>query len=175
MRLPNEKWNLLNTSLTNFLQAKKVSLRELQSFIGLLNFAYKVVAHGHDFCRRLINSTIGITKLYHRIKVTKHIKADLRIWQEFLKSYNGISVFFFKPWVHKNTNQLFTDSEGGQIGVFGISFRRKWAHGSLPIPWAEEGIIKDMTFLEPFPVVVALILRQSQFANSKLLFHIDNM
>lgn len=56
-----------------------------------------------------------------------------------------------------------------------IYFEGKWAHGFWPIPWAEQGFIRDMTFLEPFPVVVALILRQSQFANSKLLFHIDNM
>lgn len=47
-----------------------------------------------------------------------------------------------------------------------IYFEGKWAHGFWPIPWAEQGFIRDMTFLEPFPLVVALILRQRQFANS---------
>lgn len=88
-------------------------------------------------------------------------------------AYKDKDIFFF------GTGFLivlsFTDSEGGQIRVFGICFKGKWKHGSWPIPWAKQGLIRDMTFLEPFPVVVALILRQSQFANSKLLFHIDNM
>lgn len=39
MRFPSEKLNLLNSTLTNFLQAKNVSLREMQSLIGILNLA----------------------------------------------------------------------------------------------------------------------------------------
>ena len=35
--------------------------------------------------------------------------------------------------------------------------------------------MRDMTFLEYFPVVVALSLWKNKFAHSKLLFHIDNM
>lgn len=117
MRLPTEKLNLLNSTLANFLQAKKVSLRETQSLFGLLNFACKVVAPGRAFCRRLINSTIGLTKHYFRIRITKNIKADFRIWQEFLKSYNSISVISFQPWVHNNTIELLTDSAGDKMGA----------------------------------------------------------
>lgn len=146
----------------------------MQSLLGLINFACKVVAPGRAFCPRLINSTISITKHFYRIRITKtSMKADLRIWQEFLKSYNGISVISLQPWVH-NTIELFSDSEGGQNGGFGIYFKRKWTHGSWPTSWAKQSIIRDMT-LELFPMVVSLIVWQSQFTNSKLLFNIDSL
>lgn len=51
------------------------------------------------------------------------------------------------------------------------------AHASWSTSWSEHGITSNLTFFELFPVtvVVVLIIWQSQFANSKLLFHIDNM
>ncbi|XP_061194309.1 uncharacterized protein LOC133202483 [Saccostrea echinata] len=147
MKLSLEKLNQLHGIIQYFLKAKKASLREMQSLIGLLNFACKVVASGRAFCRRLINSTIGITKQHHRIR----------------------------PWIHNNAIQLFTDSSGGPYGGFGIYFRGKWAYGPWPNSCAEQGITRDMAFLELFPVVVAITLWQSHFANSMLVFHIDNM
>ncbi|XP_061196001.1 uncharacterized protein LOC133204278 [Saccostrea echinata] len=175
MKLPLEKLNQLHGEIQYFLKAKKVSLREMQSLIGLLNFACKVVAPGQAFCRRLINSTIGITKQQHRIRVTKNIKADLKVWESFLQSYNGISVISSQPWIHNNTIQLLTDSSGGPYGGIGIYFMGKWAYGPWPNSWAEQGITRDMNLLELFPVVVAITLWQSHFANSMLVFHIDNM
>ena len=44
---------------------QKVTLRELQSLIGLLNFACLVVVPGTAFLRRLINLTIGVKRPHH--------------------------------------------------------------------------------------------------------------
>ena len=68
------------------MHAKKVTLKQLQSLIGLLNFACNVVSPGRTFCRRLINATIGVDKSYFKIRVTKSIKADLNVWLQFLQS-----------------------------------------------------------------------------------------
>ena len=45
---------------------KKVTLKELQSLIGLLNFACAVVKTGRAFLRRLIDLTIGLRSPGHR-------------------------------------------------------------------------------------------------------------
>ncbi|KAJ8308242.1 hypothetical protein KUTeg_013116 [Tegillarca granosa] len=48
---------------------KKTNLKSMQSLIGSLNFACKVVSPGRTFCRRLINSTIGLSKPFHHIRI----------------------------------------------------------------------------------------------------------
>ncbi|CAG2191357.1 unnamed protein product [Mytilus edulis] len=66
MRLPGEKLTNLKQTLQLFLHSKKVTLRQLQSLIGLLNFACQVIAPGRAFCRRLIDATCNIRKPHHR-------------------------------------------------------------------------------------------------------------
>ncbi|VDI13485.1 Hypothetical predicted protein [Mytilus galloprovincialis] len=58
MRLPNEKLVKLSQKIRDTLDSSKITLKDMQSLLGLLNFACKVVAPGRTFCRRLINSTI---------------------------------------------------------------------------------------------------------------------
>lgn len=41
---------------------KKVTLRQLQSLLGKLNFACRAVVPGRAFCRWLIDATVGVKK-----------------------------------------------------------------------------------------------------------------
>ena len=82
-RLPNDKITKTKTFLSDFLRRKKVSLKETQSLIGLLNFACSVVVPGRAFLRRLIDLTKGVKLPHYRIRLTKSVKADLRLWQTF--------------------------------------------------------------------------------------------
>ena len=59
-RLPHEKVEKCLLAIHSLLGKKKVTLKELQSLIGLLNFACSVVTPGRVFLQRLINLTIGI-------------------------------------------------------------------------------------------------------------------
>lgn len=67
-RLPIEKQKKAIAKIQAMLLVKKTTLRELQSLIGLLNFACKVVVPGRAFLRRLIKLTIGIKSPNHRIR-----------------------------------------------------------------------------------------------------------
>ena len=78
MRLPTEKLANLKEKIEVVLQSKKVTLKDMQSLLGFLNFACKVVVPGRTFCRRLINSTIGVRKPFHKIRVNNQIRADLQ-------------------------------------------------------------------------------------------------
>ena len=80
VRLPQDKLEKLRTILSSFLHRKKVTLLELQSLIGLLNFACAVVSPGRAFLRRIIDLTKGIQKPYHKRRLTKSAKADLTAW-----------------------------------------------------------------------------------------------
>lgn len=45
----------------------KLTVKELQSLIGLLNFACNIVSPGRSFLRRLIDLTMGIKKQYYKL------------------------------------------------------------------------------------------------------------
>ena len=70
-----------------------MTLKETQSLIGLLNFACSVAVPGRAFLRRLIDLTKGVTLPHYRIRLTKSVQADLRLWQTFFDEFNGRSFF----------------------------------------------------------------------------------
>ena len=47
--------------------------------MGLLNFACSVIVPGQAFFRRFIDLTIGIKAPHHKIRISKEVKADLRV------------------------------------------------------------------------------------------------
>ena len=66
-----------------FLRLKKVSLKEMQSLTGLLNFTCSVIIPGRTFLRRMINLTVGVNRPTHLIRLTRIVKDDLKLWLEF--------------------------------------------------------------------------------------------
>lgn len=75
-----------------FINSNKSTLKEFQSLIGILNFAYQVEAPGRAFCRRLIDATFNLRKPHHRTRITKSMKDDINVWLLFLKDYKGTTV-----------------------------------------------------------------------------------
>lgn len=76
-RLPQEKVDKIKLALHSIKHRKKVSLRELQSLIGLLNYACCVVVPGRAFLRRLINLTKGKSRPHHYIRLNKQARFDI--------------------------------------------------------------------------------------------------
>lgn len=97
-RLPAENILKYRDLISDFLKTKKVTLKEVQSLTGHLNFACCVILPGRAFLRRLIDLTIGIQSPFHFIRLKKEVKADLRNWQEYLDEYNGKSYFLEDFW-----------------------------------------------------------------------------
>lgn len=94
IRLTEEKLREIRDLLQEFLSKKKVTLLQLQSLIGLLNFACAAVVPGRTFLRRLIDFTIGLTKPHHFRRLTKEAKADLLVWKTLCANFNGKCVIF---------------------------------------------------------------------------------
>ena len=68
-RLPLDKINRCLSLISDFLTRKKVTLKEIQSLTGMLNFACSVVVPGRAFLRRLIDLTVGIHSPYHFVRL----------------------------------------------------------------------------------------------------------
>ena len=73
-RLPDEKLQKCYRLLHDFYKRRKVTLKELQSLLGLLNFTCSVVVPGRAFLRRMIDLTKGARRRHHHIRLTKEVK-----------------------------------------------------------------------------------------------------
>ena len=174
MKLPQDKLLDLKSKILTCLNSKKITLRELQSLIGVLNFACQVIVPGRAFCRRLIDATFNLHRPNHKTRLTKGMKDDLKIWLRFLENYNGATVMLEKGWFSNSDLELFTDSAAGKGKGFVIYFEGKWAQARWPSNWENTEILNDITFLELFPVVVAVNIWGPHLKNKKILFHVDN-
>lgn len=80
-RLPLDKVERIKASLISFQGKKSCTLKDLQSLIGTLNFACKVVPPGRPFLQRMIELTHKVSKPHHHIKLSSGFFKDLNIWQ----------------------------------------------------------------------------------------------
>lgn len=153
------------------LDSKKTTLRQLQSLLGLLVFTSRVIPMGRVFCKRLYKATCGKKSPFDHIRVTKPMRSDLQIWLQFLKNFNGRSIWQ-DDFVSTESINLFTDA-AGSIG-FGAYFLGQWSAESWPDLWVQSGLVKNIQLLELFPVLVALVIWGNSLRNKRLLIHSDN-
>ena len=92
-QLPDDKLEKARSLLLAFQSKQNVTLKELQSLIGVLNFASSVVVPDRAFLRRLIDLTIGMHKPHHHIHFTLETKLDVGVWWEFFLYFDGRSFF----------------------------------------------------------------------------------
>lgn len=168
-RLPVDKVEKINSLLQNCQKKRKLTLKELQSLLGLLNFACGVIVPGRAFLRRLFDLIVGHTCPHYRITLNSEARRDLKMWYEFVRNFNGKSCFLFKDWISSDVLKLFSDSAGVH-GGFAAVFGNKWFAGEWP------SMMKDLhiTVKELFPIVLAIDIWGPLLSNHKILFLTDN-
>ena len=167
-RLPQDKIDKCTNTIQDFLKRKKVTLKDMQSLIGLLNFTCSVVVPGRTFLRRMINLTVGIRRPMHMIRLTSAVKGDLHLWLQFLTQFNGKSFFLDFVWLSSDMIHLYTDASGS-LG-YGAVFGRNWLYGAWPKRWSSLNIV----ILEMFPIVISVEIWANRLANKCVTFHTDN-
>ena len=167
-RLPMDKVTKCIGLLEMLLDRKRCTLKELQSVIGILNFACSVIRPGRAFLRRMINLTMGVAQANYHISLNKEAKSDLHMWLKFLTEYNGVSFFIHQRFITNETISLYTDAAAskGYTAIFG----NKWLYGEYPENWKSFNIM----LLEFYPIVLAIDIWGHLMHNHAIIFHTDN-
>lgn len=168
-RLPEEKLSKIRVKLQAFKCRKKVTLQELQSLIGLLNFATQCVVPGRTFLRRLYDLTIGVSCPNFYVRLNRGARADLSMWDSFMQSFNGRCMFLNDNWISSESLKLGTDASS-TIG-FAAVFGSDW----VAERWPSHFQTHHINILELFPIVLAVELWGNKMANHKITFHCDNL
>ena len=171
LRLPPEKLQDISSLIKSWLSKRRATKRELLSLIGKLSFAAKVVPAGRLFLRRLIQLSTTVRKLHHHTHLNPEARADLRWWNSFLPSWNGISMFIAPEWKDADSFQLYTDASGSfKFGAYldGAWFRGDWQpHQQLPK--------RSIQWQELFAIVAAALTWGHLLAGHHIRFHCDNL
>lgn len=106
-RLPADKLARARNIVKNLLNRATIPHRELESAVGFLSFAAKVVVPGRAFLRRLFNA---IRRPVAIIRITSAMRADLQWWNTFLSDWNGLRLL--RLVAHRQSVYIWTDASG---------------------------------------------------------------
>lgn len=161
-RLPRDKLEKLKEEVRGTIGVRKLQLRQLQSLLGKLNFACRIIPMGRIFCRRLAAATAGVRAPTHFVSLSREHREDLRVWKQFLESFNGRALWMSGP-ISNCDLELFTDAAGST--GFGAFCKRQWCAARWPLTWQEAGFLQNLVLLELFPIVVAMEIWGESFRN----------
>ena len=163
--LPAEKLEALRELIALWLARTLCNRRKLESLIGHLHHAAKVVWPGRTFLRRMIDLPCCFHKKDHPNKEFHH---DLQWWHQFLIEWHGVSFWIF-PGNTPAADVEVSSDVAGSLG-FGTYVARQCFFGS----WRSSQQEQSITYKELFPVVITARVWGHQWCRQHVLFRSDN-
>lgn len=167
-RLPYDKFIELQNLIISWRSKSWCFLKELQSLVGHLQHAAKVVWPGRTFVRRILNLLSCFRHGDHHIRINVEFRRDLDWWYTFLQSWNGVS-FWLYPGVPVISNVIVATDASGSIG-YGAIYKQQWFNGW----WVPAHISQSIAFKELFPIVLAAHVWGHQWRRKHVMFKCDN-
>jgi hypothetical protein len=127
--LDDQRMQQIRTELAAFAQLKSVTRKELQSLIGTLSFAARIIDPGRSFLQRMINSLRNSERNNRsHIKLGAEFQRDVVWWRLFMDQWNGKSFWYDEQWTpaDSDTLQLSTDAS---VKGYGAVCRDQWFTG----------------------------------------------
>ena len=173
-RLPSNKLTRIRDMLQQFSVRKTCRKQELLSLLGHLQYASRVVVPGRSFVSHLIKLSTTVKQLHHHVTLDTHCQRDIRMWAQFLKSWNGVSMFLEDNITLAHDMQLYTDASSIQ-GFGGYNGQGQWFQSH----WPDELSLQlsdelSMAFMELYPIVVSAMLWDTTWAGKRIRFNCDN-
>ena len=166
LRLPEAKLNKLQREVAEWAQKRSCTRKELESFIGTLQFACRVIPAGRSFLRHMIASLSQAKAPHHHIRLNRHFRGDLAWWAAFARQWNGVALL---PEIKEAPPVcLATDASGGW-GCGGWSGSH-W----FQLQWPRELMEKSIAIKELVPIVIAVAIWGQKWARRRVLCHCDN-
>ncbi len=164
LRLPDEKLADLLEEIQRWIPCRACKRCQLESLVGVLQHAAKVVHPGRSFVCRLINLLKGRRHPFHHIRLNRQVRADLYWWKMFAESWNGVA--FFPP---ASTELIEFASDASGTWGCGAWCQAEWWQFQWPL-----GLDQGTAFKEMFAVMVAAAVWGRQWQGKQIRGHCDN-
>ena len=164
--LPQEKLQRVKQMVQEWMGRKAARRRELESLLGLLQHAAKVVSPGRRFVRRIIQTLTGVRQRDHYVRLGAEIRSDLAWWHRFLDKWNGVGIL---PTPGMESVHIHSDASGswGCAVVWG----KQW----LQWRWNERAQDWHIAPKELLPIILASMVWGSEWESKRVCCHCDNL
>ena len=150
LRLPTGKLHRLQALLQEWEPRKVCTRKDLESLIGLLNHACKVVRSGRSFLRRMLDLLHSQHRPPHSqvpIRLNQGFRSDLAWWQLFIQDWNGVSFLDPPPLLPR---VVVTSDASGSWGC-GAWHLQSW----FQVPWDGRARHLSIAAKELVPIILA--------------------
>ena len=169
LEITSERRDEIKAILTDWLNRKSATLKDIQKLLGKLNFVCSTVRAGRVFITRIINELKRFPTRGRR-RLSKDIKMDIRWWSTFMDEFDGISVFPDNWW--SRPDEVFaTDASLKMCGGWSSPeyFKKEFP------TWILSNNNKiSINELELLAFIVALKMWKHKITNKNILAFCDN-
>ena len=166
LRLPTNKLERLCSLLQEWGDKRVCARKELESLIGLLNHACKVVRSGRSFLCRMIDLLHTVQPSQPMIRLNTGFRSDLAWWNTFIAKWNGVS--FLSPPSHLPHLEITSDASGSW--GCGAWHNYSW----FQVQWDSQAQALSIAEKELIPIILALTAWGGAWANRRIICHCDN-
>ena len=175
IRLPAAKLVELHELLGRWQGRQSCTRRELESLVGKLAHAAKVVRPGKTFLRRMFELLAGVRQPHHHIRLNLAFRSDLMWWYSFLDGWNGVSML--QEFSLSGMAVHFATDASGQFGC-GALWHSRWLLLQWPLGFREGELNlreASITLKEVLPVILACAVWGPEWRGSAVVVHCDNL
>ena len=167
LRLPEEKLLRLKSLLAQWSPRRSCRRQQLESLIGTLHHACRVVKPGRAFMRQMIDllRAPSATRPHHHIRLNREFRADIRWWETFAVYWKGVSMF---PCVSEPVFSATSDASG----AWGCG---AWSGSSwFQLEWPAGARDHHISFKELFAGLVAAAVWGRRWRGARVRLRCDN-
>ena len=170
-RLPADKLREIKDLLQQLLGANHTTYGFLETFLGKLSFASRVVVPGRTFTRRLwdLKRRYHKAKAHYRVKISAECRHDLLWWQVLLDQWNGRSFFLNAGNTSATDLGIYTDASGLGWGAY-FGQQHRWTYGE----WEKAEDEYSIEYKELYAIVAACAAWGGNWQRLRVVFHCDN-
>ena len=171
--LPQPKLQRIRVLLLEWDDKKVCTRRELESLVGLLNHACKIVRPGRSFLRRMID-LLSVSKAsfarrpFHRIRLNREFRSDLAWWRTFIRDWNGVGYMLGPDSLVRCRVSIATDASGS----WGCAAH--WGPRWFQLPWDGKSSALPIAVKELVPIIIAAAVWGPEWRHDTVTCRCDN-
>jgi hypothetical protein len=132
LSLPPGKLESLRSLLRSWKNVHKAKKVSIQSLIGKLNWASRVIIDGRTFLQNIINLLQKANESHHHIRISKAARADISWWAGALDVFHG-----FSPFVCDIPLPSFSFASDACLSGGGAHFKHDWVYFKWAVDFPE--------------------------------------
>ena len=179
LAVPEDKAIKAKNMLNFAINKKKITIKNVQSLTGTLNFLNKAIVPGRAFTRRMYSKLEGLQtknlKQYHHVTLDSEFINDCRMWTSFLEMKNNIALNRpFIDWYGMKGSEIlefYTDASS-KIG-YGCFFNGMWIAGVWDTIFMQRNK-PSIDYLELYALTVAVFAWSRFLTNRRVTIFCDN-